>query len=104
MKKIVIILISISLVLVGSLLLLAGQEGYSSRDVLTSGTYIFGEDIKDSNYMYQLTGPGEIKITRADQEVYYAELLEGESVHEHYLPVVSGDTIEITNSATLELM
>lgn len=104
MKKMVIGLTAIILILAAILFVLSGSGGYSSRDVLTAGSYIFGEDIKESSYMYQLTGPGEITISSSGEEVYYSDLAEGESVHEHYLPVANGDVIEITEGATLELI
>lgn len=104
MKKIIIGLVALVVILVGLLTLLSGSGGYSSRDVLTAGSYIYGEDIKESGYMYNLVGPGEITITSGDTEMYYRELVEGESVHEHYIPMTTGDIVEVSGSATLELV
>lgn len=103
MKKIIIGLVALVAVLLVALLLL-GSGGYKAGDVLTAGSYIYGEDIKESSYMYNFTGPGEVIITSGDTEVYYRELLEGETIHEHYIPLTTGDVIEVKGDADFGLI
>lgn len=103
MKKIIIGLVALVAVLLVGLLLL-GSGGYKAGDVLTEGSYIYGEDIKESSYMYNFTGPGEVIITSGDTEVYYRELLEGETIHEHYIPLTTGDVIEVKGDADFGLI
>ncbi len=104
MKNVLIGLLVAAAILIGLLFFLSGSSGYSAGDVLTAGSYIYGEDIKESGYMYNLAGPGEILVKSGDTETYYRELLEGESIHEHYIPLTSGDVIEISGEATLGLV
>lgn len=104
MKNLLLGLLVLAAILFGALFFLSSSSGYSSRDVLTAGSYIYGEDIKEDGYMFQLTGPGEIKITSGTTETYYRDLAEGESVHEHYIPMTTGDIVEVSGSATLQLI
>lgn len=104
MKKILIGLVALAAILLAAMFLLGGSGGYKAGDVLTEGSYIYGEDIKESSYMYNFTGPGEVLITSGDTEVYYRELLEGETIHEHYIPLTTGDVIEVKGEADFGLI
>lgn len=104
MKKLLFGLLALAAILLGVLFFLSATSGYSSRDVLTVGSYVYGEDIKEGGYMFQLTGPGEIKITSGTTETYYRDLVEGESIHEHYIPMSTGDVVEVSGDASLELI
>ncbi len=76
-----------------------------TTSLLTAGDYVYGEDIAEQSYMFQLQGPGEVIIKTQDgEESYYRELKDGESVHEHYLPLEKGDTLTITDGATVQLI
>ncbi len=104
MKKVVIGLVAVVVILIILLMFISGSGGYKAGDVLTEGSYIYGEDIKESSYMYNFTGPGEVLITSGEEEVYYRELLEGETIHEHYIPLTSGDVIEVKGEADFGLI
>lgn len=91
----------LSLVLLISILVPTSSSGVT----YTSGVYVFGEEIEMGSYMYNLTGPGEIIITSTEgEETYYRNLKEGEALHEHYISLQKGYTIEVTEGATLELV
>lgn len=105
MKKMLAILGATLIALLILLLAITSQSGLGAGSTLTAGTYIYGQDIAAKGYMYQLEGPGEVVITTPEgEEAYYKELKEGESVHEHFLPLEEGDSLTISGEAQVELI
>ncbi len=102
MSKLLTIIGGIAFVLIALLLIIPGGNQSSRGEVLTQGSYIYGEDVYIGSYMFNLSGPGEIIIDDENgEEVYYKQLKESEGIHEHSLPLYEGYSIEITDGASL---
>lgn len=102
MKKIIIGLSSVVVIMIVIVVLVSSG---GSPKKLEQGEYIYGKDVPIVSSMYNVAGPGEITVvTQEGEEAYYRKLKEGEEAHEHYIPLEDGDTIKITDGASLEFV